>query len=384
MKVWNDIFENEAQVLKTFISFEFTCPMKKIKDDTTSASQSDAPKKKMGRPPKIRTPDTDDAEAKPKKRMGRPPKIRTPDTDEAEAKPKKRMGRPPKIRPSESDELEQPKIRTADEKEHDDTDKRGPGRPKKKKRYYSDVTLSGQPRKRMGRPPKVRTPESEAQAKIRKPLGRPRKYPPKLPGAAPAPIGRPRMYPVKEPGPKRPLGRPRKALQTSSSEEKRPRGRPRLSQTPADESSTDDSENSQEDAGSEESEDENDEERLARMMTKSPYLRNEEDFILSDIDSSDEVDAETKKKALADAREDSPFEEKLMYDVRTKNYFVKDDMEKRRNVGGLGFKEKINKAAAKAGRKQSSRDTDSLPSMILETETSGSFPIFGEWFLGLV
>lgn len=313
--------------------------------------------------------------------MGRPPKIRTPDTDEAEIKPKKRMGRPPKIRPSEPSELEQPETRTADEKEDDGKEKRRPGRPKKKKRFYADVTLAGLPRKRMGRPPKVRTPEEEALAKVKKPLGRPRKYPPKLPGAAPAPIGRPRMYPVKVPGPKRPLGRPRKDLQTSSSEEKRPRGRPRLSKTPVDESSSGDSDNSQEDTGSEEREDEDDEERLARMMTKSPYLRNEEDFILSDIDSSDEADEETKKKALADAREDSPFEEKLRYDVRTKNYYVKDDTDRRRNVGGLGFKEKVNKSAAKAGRKQSSRDTDSLPSIILETESSGSFPIFGEWFL---
>lgn len=326
-------------------------------DDTTSASQSDAPKKKMGRPPKIRTPDTDESEIKPKKRMGRPPKIRPSEPGEV-GQPEKRLGRPPKIR-------------IAHEKELDDRDKKRPGRPKKKKFTYSDLTLAGQPRKRMGRPPKVRTSEEEEQAKVRKPIGRPRKHPPKIPGSAPAPVGRPRMYPVKEPGPKRPLGRPRKVLQTSSVEEKR---------APVDESSIDGSENSQEDTGSEESEDEDDEEQLARMMTKSPYIRNEEDFILSDIDSSDEADAETKKKALADAREDSPFEEKLMYDVRTKNYFVKDDTDKRRNVGGLGFKDKINKSAAKAGRQQSSRDTDSLPSIILETETSGSFPIFGEWF----
>jgi len=366
MKVWNDILKRgrsfkDVRLIWKYLSNE------KIIDDTTSASQSDAPKKKMGRPPKIRSPDTDEAEIKPKKRMGRPPKIRPSEPGELE-QPKKRLGRPPKIR-------------RAHKKELDDKDKKLPGRPKKKIRTYSELTLAGQPRKRMGRPPKVRTSESEEQEKVRKPIGRPRKHPQKIPGSAPAPVGRPRMYPVKEPGPKRPLGRPRKVLQTSSSEEKRPRGRPSLSRTPVDESSTDDSENSQEDTGSEESEDEDDEERLARMMTKSPYLRNEEDFILSDIDSSDEADAETKKKALADAREDSPFEEKLMYDVRTKNYFVKDDTEKRRNVGGLGFKEKINKTAAKAGIKQSSRDTDSLPSIILETETSGSFPIFGEWFL---
>ncbi|CAO3696591.1 unnamed protein product [Umbelopsis ramanniana] len=322
-------------------------------DDTTSASHSDAPKKKKGRPPKIRTPDTDESEIKPKKRMGRPPKIRPSEPGKVEQSGK-RLGRPPKIR-------------IAHEKELDDKDKKRPGRPKKKKLSSSDLTLAGQPRKRMGRPPKVRTSEEEEQAKVRKPIGRPRKHPPKIPGSAPAPVGRPRMYPVKEPGPKRPLGRPRKVLQTSSEEEKR---------APVDESSTDGSENSQEDTGSEESEDEDDEEQLARMMTKSPYIRNEEDFILSDIDSSDEADAETKKKALADAREDSPFEEKLMYDVRTKNYFVKDDTDKRRNVGGLGFKDKINKSAAKAGRQQSSRDTDSLPSIILETETSGSFPIF--------
>jgi hypothetical protein len=229
----------------------------------------------------------------------------------------------------------------------------------------------------MGRPPKVRTSEYEEQEKIKKPIGRPRKHPQKLPGA-PAPVGRPRMYPVKEPGPKRPLGRPRKVPQTLPSEVKPKRGRPRLSKTPVDESTTDSTEDSHVYTGSDESEEEDDEERLARMMTKSPFLRNEEDFILSDIDSSDEVDAETKKIALADAREDSPFEERLMYDTRTKTYFVKDETEKRRNVGGLGFKDKINKTAARAGRKQSSRDTDSLPSIILETRTSGSFPIFGE------
>ncbi|KAG2179417.1 hypothetical protein INT44_006263 [Umbelopsis vinacea] len=332
-------------------------------DDTTSASQSEGPKKKLGRPPKVRNSDTDDVE-KPKKRMGRPPKNRPSESESGEVeKSKKRLGRPPKIRTSESEELV-------------DEEKKPRGRPPKKTRYYSEITLSGRPRKRMGRPPKVRTSESDASEKVKKPIGRPRKHPHKLPGA-PAPVGRPRMYPVKEPGPKRPLGRPRKVIATSSSEEKRPRGRPRLSKTTVDnESASDSSEDDDEDSGTDENEEGDDEERLARMMTKSPFLRNEEDFILSDIDSADEVDAETKKMALADAREDSPFEEKLMYDTRTKTYFVKDDTEKRRNVGGLGFKDKINKTAARAGRKQSSRDTDSLPSIILETEASGSFPIF--------
>ncbi|KAH8556826.1 WD40-repeat-containing domain protein [Umbelopsis sp. PMI_123] len=204
-------------------------------------------------------------------------------------------------------------------------------------------------------------------------MGRPRKHPQKSPGSA-APIGRPRVYPIKEPGPKRPLGRPRKVIQASVPEVNRPRGRPRLSKTSTTEEYT--TESSEDEYSHADTNEEDDDERLARVMTKSPYLRNEEDFILSDTDSSDEIDPETKKMALADAREDSPFEEKLMYDTRTKTYYVKDVAEKRHNIGGLGFKETVSMPTIKSGKKHSSRDTEGYPSILLENETSGPFPIF--------
>ena len=62
----------------------------------------------------------------------------------------------------------------------------------------------------------------------KRPVGRPRKNPPKDPNAIKRTVGRPRKHPPKDPNaPKNPVGRPRKNPPPDPNMPKRPVGRPR-------------------------------------------------------------------------------------------------------------------------------------------------------------
>lgn len=182
------------------------------------------PKRKRGRPPKLR-PDADDDEP-PKRQRGRPPKHH-PDVDYTGQTllnfvPKRGPGRPPKRRPQFMGGV------ASSNEGHLIAVKRGPGRPRKHPPPEPSLYQAVSPKRRRGpgRPRKHSLPDTGPYGQNQTPKrgpGRPRKHP--LPATdlgadIPTPKrgpGRPRKHPLpptdhyaEQPIPKRGPGRPRK------------------------------------------------------------------------------------------------------------------------------------------------------------------------------
>jgi hypothetical protein len=78
----------------------------------------------------------------------------------------------------------------------------------------------------------------------------------------------------------------------------------------------------------------------AKYIRKAPdYM--DDNFSLSEPDSSDEADEEMRERAIADAQEDPQFEERIYYDHIRKKYYRRTRRGMRVNIGGTGFPSRI-------------------------------------------
>ncbi|KAJ2963075.1 hypothetical protein NQZ79_g1842 [Umbelopsis isabellina] len=278
--------------------------------ETTEASSSEhhttdesafKPKKKLGRPRKYPV----ETEPREKKKIGRPRKYPI----ETEPREKKKIGRP-RIHPIETEPREKKKI----------------GRPRK-----YPIDLEPREKRPVGRPRKVTSEESDREKmKLGKPLLSDEHPPEKRK------IGRPRIHPPKPPGPKRPVGRPRKdqggsSVLTASGAE----------HTGNEASETDDLVR---------------ESKSSKRKGKGVAMH-DEDFLLSEPDSSDEADEEMKEKAMEDdSDDDQETYYKALYDPHTQQYY-KLGKKGRINIGGPGYKKKSTSSekASKSRKKRTTR-----------------------------
>ncbi|CAM0139582.1 hypothetical protein VKS41_004600 [Umbelopsis sp. WA50703] len=269
-------------------------------------------KKKLGRPRKYPI----DTEPREKKRVGRPRKYPV----ETEPREKKKIGRPRKY-PIETEPREKKKIGRPRKYpiETEPREKKKIGRPRK-----YPIELESREKKKLGRP---RKSTSEEPGKENYKIGRPRLSDDHT--QEKRKIGRPRIHPPKPQGPKRPVGRPRKDGLTSVS------------------------------SGTEHTVNETPEtEDLIAREIKSKrkgkgIAMHDDDFLLSEPDSSDEADEEMKEKAMKDdSDDDQETYYKALYDPHTQQYY-KLGKKGRVNIGGPGYKKKsVSSIKASQARKK--------------------------------
>lgn len=303
------------------------------------------------------------------KRLGRPPKNKQllviPDETEATTSASvgatgKRLGRPTKLVESDASAASEPKRRGRPRKAVEPNESSTP-EPKRRGRPRKSPLLPGLPLRSkehtprpIGRPRKIQDPTAPAEPKPKKPIGRPRKYP--LPTEPPAkrPIGRPPLHPRSEPDRVSHLQRKNKTRKNkaSTSREMEENGPHHSADSTLDNGgfeSSDDSETPMRRRSA----------SLVKKMKQSSKAQDhtgDDGFSLTEPDSSDEADEESRERAIADAQDDLPFEQNMFYDYRAKVYYTLGLNGLRTNIGGTGYTTKfqapkgppLKRAAAKA------------------------------------
>ncbi|KAG2179995.1 hypothetical protein INT43_003782 [Umbelopsis isabellina] len=303
-----------------------------LSENNATDESTSKPKKKLGRPRKypVGTVRTVESEPRQKKKLGRPRKypVGTVKTAESEPREKKKLGRPRKYpvetEPREKKKIGRPRIHPIPTEPRE---KKKIGRP----RIHPIPTEPREKRPR-GRPRKITSDASNnEQMKVGRPLLSDEHPPEKKK------MGRPRIHPPKPPGPKRPIGRPRKNQDDNSVLKAF----------------------STEHYGNEASVTDDPVARESKSKRKGKGVAmHDDDFLLSEPDSSDEADDEMKEKAMEDdSDDDQETYFKALYDPHTQQYY-KLGKKGRINIGGPGYKQKTT-GSEKANQSKKKRATRS-------------------------